>query len=47
MSLIKGEFMEALNDVDGLVVSQQKEWSGLLKEGLTDADNFAVTFPLD
>ena len=24
-----------------------KEWSGLLKEGFTDADNFGVTFPGD
>lgn len=23
----------------------QKKWSGLLKEGFTDADNFGVTFP--
>jgi hypothetical protein len=22
-----------------------KKWSGLLKEGFTDADNFGVTFP--
>ena len=25
----------------------QKKWSGLLKEGFSDADNFGVTFPLD
>ncbi|CAG0898295.1 unnamed protein product [Darwinula stevensoni] len=24
-----------------------KQWSGLLKEGFTDADNFGVTFPMD
>jgi len=24
-----------------------KKWSGLLKEGLTDADNFGVTFPME
>ncbi|RKY14346.1 MAG: scramblase [Planctomycetota bacterium] len=24
-----------------------KKWSGLLKEGFTDADNFGVTFPVD
>ena len=24
-----------------------KKWSGLLKEGLTDADNFGVSFPAD
>lgn len=24
-----------------------KKWSGLLKEGFTDADNFGVTFPAD
>lgn len=24
-----------------------KKWSGLLKEGFTDADNFGVTFPND
>lgn len=24
-----------------------KKWSGLLKEGFTDADNFSVTFPAD
>ena len=24
-----------------------KKWSGLLTEGFTDADNFAVTFPAD
>jgi len=24
-----------------------KKWSGLLKEGFTDADNFGVTFPTD
>lgn len=25
----------------------QKKWTGLLKEGFTDADNFGVTFPSD
>jgi hypothetical protein len=25
----------------------QKKWSGLLKEGFSDADNFGVTFPRD
>jgi uncharacterized protein YxjI len=25
----------------------QKKWSGLLKEGFTDADNFGVTFPVE
>ena len=25
----------------------QKKWTGLLKEGFTDADNFGVTFPRD
>ncbi|KAB0799175.1 hypothetical protein PPYR_07055 [Photinus pyralis] len=24
-----------------------KQWSGLIKEGFTDADNFGVTFPID
>ena len=24
-----------------------KQWSGLLKEAFTDADNFGVTFPMD
>ncbi len=24
-----------------------KQWSGLLREGWTDADNFGVTFPVD
>ena len=24
-----------------------KQWSGLVKEGLTDADNFGVSFPMD
>ena len=25
----------------------QKKWTGLLKEGFTDADNFGITFPSD
>jgi len=24
-----------------------KQWSGFLREGFTDADNFGVTFPVD
>lgn len=24
-----------------------KQWSGLIKEGLTDADNFGINFPMD
>jgi len=24
-----------------------KQWSGLIKEAFTDADNFGVTFPID
>ena len=32
---------------DRLIGKITKEWSGLLKEGMTDADNFGVTFPMD
>ena len=24
-----------------------KQWTGIVKEGLTDADNFGINFPLD
>lgn len=24
-----------------------KQWSGLMKEYMTDADNFGITFPMD
>lgn len=24
-----------------------KQWSGLIKEGLTDSDNFGINFPMD
>jgi uncharacterized protein YxjI len=32
---------------DSAVGKITKEWSGLLKEGFTDADNFGVKFPAD
>ncbi|XP_062845295.1 phospholipid scramblase 1-like [Trichomycterus rosablanca] len=33
---------------DGSVIGQiSKQWSGLCKESLTDADNFGLTFPMD
>ena len=25
----------------------KKQWTGILKEALTDADNFSISFPLD
>ncbi|KAK1787765.1 hypothetical protein P4O66_016248 [Electrophorus voltai] len=33
---------------DGHVIGRiSKQWSGLIKEGLTDADNFGISFPMD
>ncbi|XP_036436727.1 phospholipid scramblase 1 [Colossoma macropomum] len=33
---------------DGSVIGRiSKQWSGLIKESLTDADNFGINFPLD
>ena len=34
--------------LDGTEVGKiTKQWTGIVKESLTDADNFGVTFPLD
>uniref|UniRef100_A0A8B9KJ98 Phospholipid scramblase n=1 Tax=Astyanax mexicanus TaxID=7994 RepID=A0A8B9KJ98_ASTMX len=36
------------NVSDGSVIGRiSKQWAGLIKEGLTDADNFGINFPLD
>ena len=33
---------------DGMAIGKiSKQWSGLVKEAFTDADNFGVTFPLE
>ncbi len=33
---------------DGVEVGMiTKQWTGLVREGFTDADNFGVTFPVD
>ncbi len=34
-------------DGDQQVGEIRKQWSGFIKESLTDADNFGVTFPQD
>ena len=37
-----------IDDLNGTQVGLiKKQWSGLLKEAFTDADNFGVTFPVD
>ena len=36
-----------IRNKDRLYGKITKKWSGLLKEGFTDADNFGVTFPAD
>lgn len=37
-----------VNSLDGESVGKvSKQWSGLLKEMFTEADNFGVTFPMD
>ena len=37
-----------VNSLDGTEVGQiRKQWTGLVKEALTDADYFSVTFPMD
>lgn len=34
-------------DGDTVVGRISKQWSGLIKEAFTDADNFGITFPID
>ena len=37
-----------ISSIDGsLIGNLSKQWSGLLQESFTDADNFGVSFPID
>ena len=41
-------FLQVLTaDGDTQVGEIRKQWSGLVREAFTDADNFGVTFPVD
>lgn len=41
------EFKVLSADGENQVGKISKQWSGLLREALTDADNFGITFPMD
>ncbi|KAK2167762.1 hypothetical protein LSH36_24g04001 [Paralvinella palmiformis] len=41
------EFQVFANDGETHVGQIRKQWSGIVKEMFTDADNFGVTFPID
>ena len=37
-----------ISSIDGSQIGKlSKQWSGLLQESFTDADNFGVSFPID
>ncbi|XP_041352138.1 phospholipid scramblase 1-like [Gigantopelta aegis] len=43
-----GDVKYNLTTMEGAIIGKiTKQWSGILKEALTDAENFGVTFPVD
>ena len=41
-------FLSQILALDGTQVGKiSKQWSGLVKEAFTDADNYGISFPMD